>query len=271
MRHWIVHTILGFVSGITHAADTSSKRPTLTFEVAVPADFELHKGLSAAFKEILDRQGYDFRSMSLPSKRGLQDLKAGRVDGSLARMKNLSQILEAKDVIRVDVPIAIIQITRWCRKDLERSKRPFRVGTRLGNLVLLVLKQQMDPSNVMIDEIANQKGVAQMIKSGRLDCLLSSDPLLQADGVVLKQLDGLDRFDLISIELYPWIAKRHLALKEHLESGLKAYQFSATFRKAFLDQRPACEGKLNVLCPDGVLFLKKVELDLLPGGSADSL
>lgn len=76
----------------------------------------------------------------------------------------------------------------------------------------------------------------------------------------MQDLDGLDRFDLVSFEVYPWILKRHLPLKKPLESGLRAYPFSETFRKKFQNQKPACEGKLNVLCPDGLIIPRKVDL-----------
>lgn len=260
MRQWIILIILLSMPGIIQAAETLSKTPTLRFEIAVPPGSELHATLSGSLKDILQKEGYNLQITSLPPKRGLQELKAGRMDGSVGRIGNLASLLGNKDLIRVDAPVAVFQVSRWCRKDLEKSSPTITLGTRLGTLVLMILKEHMTLSRIKLEEIGNQKGIVQMLKTERLDCLLSSDLLLEADGVSAQDLNGLDRFDLVSFAVYPWILKRHLPLKELLESGLKAYPYSESFRKKFQDQKPACEGKVNLLCPDGVIIQKKVDL-----------
>jgi hypothetical protein len=251
--------ILLMVSWPTIAVENSANR-TLTFEVAVNSESELHKSLATAFREILHKLGYELKTISLPPKRGLQELKAGRVDGSVGRIGNLAKLLQSDDVIRLDSPVAIFQISRWCRKDLDKTSRTIKLGTRLGTLVLMMLKEHMDLSRVQLEEIGHQKAIIQMLKSSRLDCFLSSDQLLENDGIKRPDLQNFDRFDFVSFEVYPWIQRRHAGLKERLESELKSYPFSKDFRQKYMEHKPACDGKLNVLCPDGLIIKAKVDM-----------
>lgn len=240
-------------------ASTSDPK-TLVFEIALKPESELHKILTTAFRDIFQKQGYELRTTSLPPKRGLQELKAGRVDGSIGRIGNLAKLLGTGHLIRLDTPVAIFPISRWCRKDLNKTAPSITLGTRLGTLVLMMLKDHMDLPRIRLQEIGEQKGIVQMIKSARLDCLLSSELLLEADGITSADLQDFDRFDLVTFEVYPWLQKHHETLKPILDSQLKSYPFSEDFRKKYLQPKPACEGKLNVLCPDGLIFKSKVDL-----------
>jgi hypothetical protein len=240
------------------AATPNSK--SMVFEIALKPESELHKTLTNAFRELLQKQGYEFQITSLPPKRGLQELKSGRVDGSIGRIGNLAKLLQSDQLIRLDTPVAVFPISRWCRKDLDKSAPSLSLATRLGTLVLMMLREHMDLKRVRLQEIGEQKGIVQMMKSARLDCLLSSEHLLEADGITLADLKEFDRFDLVTFEVYPWIQKRHEQLKPILDSQLKSYPFSEDFRKKYLQQKPACDGKLNILCPDGLIFKSKVDL-----------
>jgi hypothetical protein len=241
-----------------HAATPNPK--TMVFEIALKPESELHKTLTTAFRELLQKQGYEFQTTSLPPKRGLQELKSGRVDGSIGRIGNLAKLLQSDQLIRLDIPVAVFTISRWCRRDLVKTAPSISVATRLGTLVLMMLKEHMDQDRVRLQEIGEQKGIVQMIKSARLDCLLSSETLLEADGIPFAELKEFDRFDLVTFEVYPWLQKRHEALKPILDSQLKSYSFPDDFRKKYLQRKPACDGKLNALCPDGLIIKSKADL-----------
>jgi hypothetical protein len=232
----------------------------MVFEIALKPQSELHKTLTTAFRELLQKQGYEFRTSSLPPKRGLQELKSGRVDGSIGRIGNLAKLLQSDQLIRLDTPVAVFPISRWCRKDLDKSASSVILATRLGTVVLMMLKEHMDIKRVRLQEIGEQKGIVQMMKSARLDCLLSSELLLEADGIISEELQDFDRFDLVTFEVYPWLQKRHETLKPIMDSQLKSYPFTDDFRKKYLQRKPACDGKLNVLCSDGLIFKSKVDL-----------
>jgi hypothetical protein len=238
---------------------STPKPQTMVFEIALKPESELHQTLTTAFRNIFKTQGYEFRTSSLPPKRGMQELKSGRVDGTIGRIGNLTRLLHSDQLIRLDTPVAIFEVSRWCRKDLDKATPSLTLATRLGTLVIMMLKEHMDLDRVRLQEISEQKGIVQMIKSARLDCLLSSEQLLEADGIPLADLKDFDRFDLVTFEVYPWIQKRHAQLKPMLDSELKSYPFTDDFRRKYLQQKPACEGKLNVLCPDGLIFKSKVD------------
>ena len=240
-------------------AKTSNPIP-FTLEVSIKQESELPQILTHAFSGILEQEGFELRTVNLPAKRGLQELKTGRVDGTMGRIGDLATLLQTEALIRLDTPVAIVDFSRWCRKGFANVKPPLKVGTRLGTLALNLLSKHIDHTSVALEEIGNQRGIVQMLKSGRLDCILSADVLLEAEGIKPDDMGTFERFDFVTFEVYPWILRRHAHLKAVLESKLKSYQFPPTFRKKYLELKPACEGKLRLLCPDGVIFKYKVDL-----------
>jgi len=258
--HGMILIILAVLSWPFHLDASTPNTKTLVFEFPLKPESELYKVLTTAFRDILQKQGYELRMISLPLKRGLQGLKSGQVDGSIGRMGNLSKFLHTDQLIRLDTPVAFSSISRWCRKDLEKTTSSLNLGSRLGTLALNLLKDHIDLKRVQLQEIAEEKSIVQMLKSGRLDCVLSSDLLLGAEGITEVDLKYSERFDLLAIQVYPWIHQRHEKLKSILESGLKSYPFPEDFRKKFLQPKHMCDGKFNVLCPDGVIFKSKVDL-----------
>lgn len=259
--HGIILIIFALLSWPFALSAATPDSKTMVFEIALKPESELHKILTTAFRDILQKQGYELRTTSLPPKRGLQELKSGRVDGSIGRIGNLAKLLGSDQLIRLDTPVAAFPISRWCRKDLDKAEPSFTLATRLGTLVLMMLKDHMDLQRVRLQEIGHQKGIVQMIKTARLDCILSSELLLEADGITFDDLKDFERFDLVTFEVYPWIQKRHKQLKPILDSQLKSYPFPEDFRRKYLVQKPACDGKLNILCPDGLIFKSKVDLN----------
>lgn len=258
MQLWIliIHTA---VLSLTCAASSVSPKTPLQFETLLNPNSELHQYLRQAYRSIFHSLGYEFTSISLPPKRGLVELKEGRVDGSLGRVGNVSRFIDHPNLIRVDVPVAEISISRWCRNDLKPGQRPIKLGVRLGSLALAKIKPHVD-SRIVIEEMGTEQSIVHMLQSSRIDCLISSELLLESDGVNMQLLKGFQRFDLVVFELYPWILKRHGHLKDKLESGLRSYTFPEGFRRKFFDRRAACDGKLNLLCPDGLLIKSKADL-----------
>lgn len=259
MRLWILLIQLAILS-LTWAGSSVLPKKTLQFETSLNQSSELHQVLRQAYQSIFHDLGYEFTSTSFPPKRGLLELKAGRVDGSLGRVGNVSRFMESRDLIRVDVPVAEISISRWCRKDLTPGTKSIKLGVRLGSLVLAKIKPHVDSSNILIEEMGNEQSIVLMLLSSRIDCLLFSEILLESDGIDMQDLKGFQRFDLVVFELYPWILKRHEHLKRKLESGLRNYAFPDRFRRKFFNRKAACEGKINMLCPDGLIIKLKADL-----------
>ncbi|MDQ3230267.1 MAG: transporter substrate-binding domain-containing protein [Pseudobdellovibrionaceae bacterium] len=259
MLKWSLITISWLLSQLCLAADTSKNLPGLNFEISVNPDTEMGRVVTGALTKVVQDLGYGLQITSYPPKRGLMELKAGRVDGSVGRAGNFNTVLGSKDFVRIDFPIVVFRISRWCRVDRDKSKPKIHVGLGLGYLLMKLLMDHMDSGRVEIQTLTDQKAGIQMLKAGRLDCVLSNDLIMETQGLSSNDLKDFERFDLMTIEAFPWIAKRHEHLKAGIEAGLKAYPFPEAFRKKFQDLSPACEGTLSVLCPDGAIFTKRLD------------
>jgi hypothetical protein len=258
--YYSIIAILTWVSWTATLLALTSEKPTLTFEVSIKQDSELPRTLTQAFRRIFHEEGFEFKTVNLPARRGLQELKTGRVDGSMGRIGNLATLLPTDTLIRIDTPVAVVHFSRWCRSGIKKLRPPYRVGTRLGTLALNMLSKHVDLKNVTLEEVGNQRGIVQMLKTGRLDCILSSDVLLEAEGIKSDDMQSFERFDFVTFEVYPWILRRYEHLKFIIESKLRSYPFPSSFQKKYLEQKPACNGKLYLLCPDGIIFKYTVDL-----------
>lgn len=234
--------------------------PSLTMEAPVNPESFMGKNMQAALSDVLSNMGYRLNVVFYPSRRGLEELKHGRVDGTLGRIGNVSEMLQASHLIKINFPILSLHVTRWCRKDLDRNKPILAVGSRLGSLVAMMITPHFAPGRIQLNEIRDQKASVSMLHKDRLDCLLSNDSVLGTDGITAADLKNFDRFDLMTVQAFPWISRKHQALKAGLEAGLRAYAFPKIFHNTLQALEPACENQFNRLCPDGLLFLSKVDL-----------
>lgn len=258
MHIWRVLILLFAMGPSIYAADLPQARPQLNFEISVNPDSELGKTLVAAMTASVAKLGYDFQYTYYPPQRGLQQLKVGRIDGSMGRIGDLTSFLDTQKLERINVPIVVFTFSRWCRKDVSASQTKIHTGSRLGTMAMKMLTPQL-AREVELQELNDLKAGLMMLKFNRLDCFLSVEDALEAEGITADDLKEFARFDLVSFQVFPWLSSQHQALKPAIEAGLNGYAFPEWFRKKHQNPRGACENSLNVLCPDGILFRKKVK------------
>lgn len=126
----------------------------------------------------------------------------------------------------------------------------------------MTLVPYMAPGVVELVEIRDQKSSVQMMLKGRLDCLISNDNVLATEGVKKEELAPFDRFDLVTVEVMPWIDKRYEHLKPKIEKAMRAHVYPKEFEERFRNLKPVCQNQFNRVCPDGLLFTKGMHLVL---------
>jgi hypothetical protein len=231
----------------------------IAMETPVNPESPMGKGMADALHAALAPLGYKLTVKFFPSRRGLEELKVGRVDGTVGRIGNIPKILGASHLVRIDFPIVSLHLSRWCRKGLEHDKARIIVGSRLGSLVAMMISPHLDPERINLTEIRDQKASVDMLRKNRLDCLISNDLVLATDGITQEDLRDFERFDLMTVQVFPWISNTHESLKPGIEKGLRLFAFSREFRQTFQELKPACENQFSVLCPDGLLIRKSVD------------
>lgn len=251
-----------FVEQIVWAATVSSTRPVLHFEIAMKPDSEMGKELTKAMTQVLDGLGFDSYYTQYPAKRGLLELKAGRIDGTLARVGDLADLLETGNLKRVDYPVAVFNYSRWCRKGVKGSQPRIRVASRLGSMAMSLMEPHLSVPPVELQEMKDQSSGLKMLQSKRLDCIITTEVTLEAEHVTPKDLAAFDRADLTTFQLFPWILNKHEDLGPAISAGLRNYPFPSSFQRKYQSAQRVCDGKLNLLCPDGILFHKQVNFDV---------
>jgi ABC-type amino acid transport substrate-binding protein len=222
------------------------------------------KELIKAMTQVLSDLGYDSSYTQYPAKRGLLELKAGRIDGTLARVGDLNELMNTTNLKRVDYPVAVFNYSRWCRKGVKASQPRIRVASRLGSMAMSLMEPHLSVPPVELQEMKDQSSGVKMLKNKRLDCMLTTEMTLEAEQVTPKDLGEFDRADLTTFQLFPWLLDKHENLGQALAGGLRKYPFPPAFQRKFQSAQRVCEGKLNTLCPDGILFHKSVSFDVKP-------
>ena len=253
-----VFLLLWMLECTSLAQTKGPERPELHFEISIKPESEVGTHLIKAMTQVLDRLGYDFRYTEYPAKRGLIELKEGRIDGSMGRIGNLAELLQNSRVKRIDHPAAVFDFSRWCLKETRPDQPRIRTGTRLGALAMMMLEPEMSIPPVELQEIKDHRSGLKMLKSKRLDCIITAEKGFETEGISADDLKEFVRADLITFQVFPWILDRHESLRQAIADGLKNYPFTADFRRKYQSANRVCENSLNRLCPDGLLFRKKV-------------
>jgi len=241
------------------AENAQKSRPNLHFESVVRAESEMGKGLATTLQKVVNNIGYELIISDFPARRGMEELRNGRVDGSLGRIGNLTQLLNTQEIIRLDVPLMSLKVSRWCVPGADKLQRTLKVGFRLGAVVMIMVSEAINKDHIDLVEIRSQMSSVKMLSTSRIDCLLSNDLVLATEGVKPDDLKPFHRFDFMTVQVFSWISARHARLKPVLEQELKTYDFPPEYRQKFLTDKPVCENAYDVLCPDGFLFLKRVD------------
>ena len=254
---WIIFTL--FVAQLLLASDLPSPK-SLTFEIAIRPESEMNHVIVDAFKGSLKKQSTEFIASYYPIRRGIQELKTGRVDGSIGRIGDLNKFLGVDGYLQINFPILELTSSIWCTPNARTKTKHLRFANRLGSILSILINRQLDPERVQVTQLDNYQNIIQMMKTDRLDCFMANEHLMETEGISLKSLAEFDRQDLITNRIYPWIASKFAYLKPVIESNLRAYPFPSEFRHKFQNKRAACDGEFEVLCPDGIIFKKRIDL-----------
>lgn len=239
-------------------AESAASKP-IRLEISVPLDSELAKELTTAFTHIFAKKDLQLVPSDFPTKRGLEEMKSGRIDGTMGRFGNLASGPQIKSMIRIEYPTVLLTFSMWCNRKVRSTQQPIVLGLRLGSTVMAMLDSALDRNRVRSVELNSYASAVQMLRSGRLDCILGNDNLMVSSGMDARELDEFTRKDLITAAGYAWISSSYGHLKGFLEKELKAYHFSEGWRKKFRTDKSVCKDSYDVLCPDGVVFTRSVD------------
>lgn len=236
-------------------------------ESTLKADSPVGREAIAIVTSILTRHKIPHLVESLPMQRGIEEIKRGRVDGSLARVKQFAKIYGISQYERVNFPLITLTLSLVCRPEISQTV-PYEIlpelklGYLLGSTLALQTISLIDNPRVKKEHFNSYLSGMSMLKKRRLDCLIGSDTVMEEAGVNLNEFQNFRVHRLLTYSLYPWVSKNFSEVKAVLDSELPKYPFDPDWSKKFRSIKADCSDQNNVLCPDGIIFTKSKNLDV---------
>jgi hypothetical protein len=202
--------------------------------------------------------GFRLSADHYPARRGLEELKNKRVDGTLGRVNDLVRAHGLKDYVRIDVPLLYTTLALWCNKDVKGMKsleQPRLVYLRNSTLAQR-LATQIEDSSVQLSAVSSYHNMLVMIQRDRVDCILATDVQLDSEGLHPAEYSANHRYNLVTLPVYSWISRKHEILKPKLEQELQKLVASPDWKKLHLERKTNCAGPPDDLCPDGRIFAR---------------
>src|SRR6218665_1803262 len=103
---------LGWAAAL-HGAEPAE----IHFESAVPENAPVGQGMNQAFVSVFQGLGIKYATLYYPARRGIQELKLNRVDGSIGRIGDIQAMYGLSDLVRIDQAVARETASLWCRKE----------------------------------------------------------------------------------------------------------------------------------------------------------
>lgn len=253
---WCWSTFLG-------AADTAVKDSSiLHFDMVYRKDSDLGTRLIRFYEQAFRKYGYVFVAEQFPARRGLEELKNNRVDGTAGRVGNLVTIFGVPHYFRLDVPVVYTTMSLWCNKDAQKLKsiKNPRIAYLHGSTYATQVVNRIEDKTVIISTVAGYRNMVVMMRNDRIDCLVASLSNMDTENVGPNDLKGFWRHNLVTMPSYPWLARRFLKWKEPLEKELQQLTSDREWKKLYLEDRARCTESFDVLCPDGRIFSRQLTI-----------
>ncbi len=262
----VLCTLMLLSLGLCPNSSSAQAQPSprkMVFEISVKKDSPAVKTLLDALSIVLGKKAIEAEYINYPARRGLEELRGGRIDGSVGRVGNLNHLIGIDSLVRIDVPIVVMPWSLWCgptEAAMKQLKRP-RLGFPNGNLAAMMLVDLVDDPSIVLNGIGSLQSLVTMLNKKRLDCIIGPEKLFKVDGVSSEDLQQLNRHDLVNLAAYPWITSKHIGLKAHLETELRNFPFPESWKAEYQNPESQCKNPLDALCPDGRIFTKSTLLN----------
>ncbi len=238
----------------------------LHLESAVPINSRLAESIMETLNEALEPLNYRATALHYPSKRGLELLRNRGVDGSLGRSINLKDFRGFDGIIRIEVPVAVLTASLWCRDDpknivqqQKKLKIAYRGGVPSGEAILA----KATPEIVEKIAIHDTEQSIRMVEKGRADCCLETE--MSAEAYLAGSTDRLNkmpyRFDYMNFEIFPYLQREFQNLIPEIEANLRRITSKPKWIQIFGTSKVSCSSESQFVCADGVVIKKSFSIN----------
>lgn len=262
LRQCLFATLWCF-SALLGAADHAGMQANLVhFETLYRKDSALGIRLVKSFERAFSQVGYQFVVEHFPARRGTEELKHKRVDGTVGRVDNLVTLYGITDYIRIDVPLIYTTMSLWCNKDakgMKNLKNPRVAYTHSSTFATRIAKRIEDKS-VLVSAVNSYRNMLVMMRRDRLDCLIATTTNMDTEQIGPEHLQGVFRHDLVTLPAYAWIAKKFQSWIPIVKKELQQLVADKDWKKLYMEERARCGESFENLCPDGRIFARQVKV-----------
>jgi len=254
------------LSGWLGAGDAGASSANIVhFDMVYRKDSDLGLKLIRTFAHAFSQAGYRFDVEQFPSRRGIEELKNRRVDGTVARVGDLAIMHGIRDYIRLDVPLHYTTLSLWCNKEAQTMKNLAhpRVAFQRSSPMSTLVAELIEDRSVQVTTVSSYRNMLVMMQRDRLDCLLASDAQLDTEHIGRQELKGVFRHNLITLPTYSWIAIKHKHWKPILEKELRQLVEDKLWKKLYFEVKASCSFAFQKLCPDGRVFARQLGINEL--------
>ncbi|WP_141732668.1 hypothetical protein [Oligoflexus tunisiensis] len=243
------------------------------FDIAFRKDSDAALRLISTFEGVFRPMGMQVVVEYFPWRRGIEELKNKRLDGSIGRVDDLVTLHGVQDYVRLDVPLLYATLALWCNKDARRMKalKQPRVAYLESSMLASRVVQHIQDKSVQVSPVHSYRNMLVMMQRDRMDCLLASAARLEVESPDLKQFPGIFRHNLVTMPAYVWLAKKHESTKSVLEKELRQLVAEKEWKRNYFEETARCGGQFEQLCPDGRIFTRQLKVNeeiMAPAGAS---
>jgi ABC-type amino acid transport substrate-binding protein len=229
------------------------------FDMVFRKDTDPGQRLVQTFSRAFSQFGFRFSAEHYPARRGIEELKYKRVDGTLGRVDDLASVHGLKDYVRLEVPLLYTTLALWCNKDVRTMKslmHPRVVYLRNSTLAHRLAKRIEDRS-VQLSSVSSYHNMLVMLQRDRVDCILATDVQLDTERLRPEGFSASYRYNLVTLPVYSWISRKYENWKSSLENDLRQLVSTREWKKLYLEHKTSCTASFHDLCPDGRIFARQ--------------
>ncbi len=203
--------------------------PVMVFSCQLAPTLPLFQRLDKLYQEGFARLGYQFEMVFQPNVRSVHSASMGHTDGTCFRVAAFADNSKAKNLVRVDSGVAVIEFGVWIAKErMQQLDIPtllagdYRIGYIRGAWLIEQMLEKRSNLHLNIGIETPQSGVG-MLHGGRIDAYIDhnyqvEDTLSYMANNQLRLLPSSVGFALE--EVYPYLNKKHERLVEPLRRAL---------------------------------------------------
>ena len=206
----------------------ASSRPTMLFSCAVPESQPQWVVTMAVYTEAFDKLDYDFSMVYVnPTRERSEHKYSQSYDGACARGGDFADEFDINSIVKIDAVIAKTIISVWRRADVvaEPSDALFFAGAKVGYVRGTMHADSIFLEHADVVPVSFLKPIMGLktLAAGRIDYWLG---IAVAGSAIVQHFDlqslVVKTADVGSVNLYPFLNKKHSSIAEQLQVELKS-------------------------------------------------